>query len=134
MKFVNINLSKLLKEKGFNEPCLACYDANGIITSYSSDILKFVNYNSIGDIVSAPLYQDVIDWFRINHNLISSATSAYFDDENKQSFYPLISLWIDQRRPVLVENYLYNGADNDVYFDDYYDALDEAIKEAIKLI
>ncbi len=136
MKFVNINLSRSLKNKGFDKECLACYDANGIITSYSSDILKFVNYNSIGDVVSAPTYQEVIDWFRNKHNLLLSSTpfiQSQFD-ERKPKFYSNIILWMDPKTYEKEERLSYFIHEGKNTYVDYYDALNEAIVEAIKLI
>lgn len=58
-QFVPYDVALLLQEKGFNETCFGFYwkDTHGLV--YDNAI-----GNHHGTHISAPLYQQVIDWFR----------------------------------------------------------------------
>lgn len=64
--FLTYELSLLAKEKGFNKPCLAYYHNKqfqivGGILNVALD-LNGINLN-------APLYHQIIDWFRTEYNI-----------------------------------------------------------------
>lgn len=70
--FLNYQLSLLAKEKGFDEPCFARYikkefrfAALGGVTNFSKE--------QAGQI-SAPLYQQITDWFMEKHLIYVSTT------------------------------------------------------------
>jgi len=71
--FVTYEIAKQLKEKGFNEPCLAVYD----ITQGNEQTAKLhkhpadcINGDSIHPAaITAPLYQQVIDWLFEKHRI-----------------------------------------------------------------
>jgi hypothetical protein len=70
--YVSFETAKLLKEKGFDEKCLCCYEDN---TSYNEGI-KFSNWfgkkysnSEIGRRFSAPTLQMAMKWLRIEHNI-----------------------------------------------------------------
>ncbi len=96
-QFVNFEIAKLLCEKGFNEKCLARYyridynksdvkpsiclihkDFNSI--SYPS----FVNENlPFSPFYSAPLWQQVIDWFADKYKIEFTKSVGYDDEDNR---------------------------------------------------
>lgn len=116
--FVPYELAVKLQKKGFNEPCFATYNnlSNGII-----DLLpKKYGENRMQSLVIAPLYQQVIDWFRENHGIEILP--------QKGEDIPLYKAWISketsegkQRQSVLVNK-------------TYYEAFNQAIEIALKLI
>ena len=129
--FVPYNIALSLKEKGFDDACLAYFldgklrhCLNGIINDeppiMTSDHngLKgnkslFTNY------VSAPLYQQVIDWLREKHKIYIYINP--FDEV--LNFQPCILFkWAIKDRFVAKEFSTYNQAQN------------ESIEEALKLI
>lgn len=61
--FLPYPLALLLKEKGFNELCLGRYTIDGEL-HYPQ---PWYNYEVMG--CTAPLYDQVIDWFEDNHRL-----------------------------------------------------------------
>lgn len=63
--YVSFKVAKLLKEKGFNEPCLKQYYNNGEL----SDVSIEAKYNTIVNQVSAPTIQMVMEWLRKVHNI-----------------------------------------------------------------
>lgn len=67
--FVPFEIAKKLKQLGFDEPCLACYDKCEMLSSYSSSVFEPINYNTSGFVRSAPLYDQVFNWIRKNHSL-----------------------------------------------------------------
>ena len=63
--YVSFETAKLLKEKGFNEPCYTCY-LNKELSHY--DYLS-TNFELIDDIISAPTLQMAMKWLREEHNI-----------------------------------------------------------------
>lgn len=67
-QFVLYELALKLKERGFNEECLAVWD-NQTKELFMNDTRE-VNINQIPSIFTlAPLWQQAFDWFREKHNL-----------------------------------------------------------------
>lgn len=129
--FVSYEIAKMLKEKGFNEPCLTSYNNECNLCSVwnlsdedieeeelmedTQESLYCKNSTNENDYITAPLYQQVVDWFREKHGLsiwVEPATLSYryyiLSDDNK---------WEGFKEP-----------------KGYYEALTKAIEEAIKLI
>lgn len=72
-QFVIYEIALKLKELGFNLPCFSAYTENGNLM----DIGDYADYDEIGKLDGhsysisclAPLWQQVIDWFREIHGL-----------------------------------------------------------------
>jgi len=65
--FAPYNLSLLAKEKGFNEPCLRYYNVG-----HNKDApirLSMFKNEQMGS-VSAPLYQQLVDWLETTHRVL----------------------------------------------------------------
>ena len=64
--YVSFRTSKLLKEKGFNEPCLMCYTSDKKLGNYG-------HYNSYKNSevfsLTAPTIQMTMKWLREVHNI-----------------------------------------------------------------
>lgn len=68
--FVSYEIAKLLKEKGFDENCLYYYYVDNELSSMNEDGKPlWMNHNNsiFSTCYSAPLKQQVIDWFRDKH-------------------------------------------------------------------
>ena len=65
--YVSFEISKLLKEKGFNEPCQARYGSNGSFyyERYPIEVSGCEMYNNL----LAPTLQMTMKWLRETHNL-----------------------------------------------------------------
>lgn len=131
--FVTYEIAKQLKEIGFNEGCLACFDRDNKFR-LSGDTYWNHNgwdnidqatgdFNNEGELVSAPLYDQVIDWF-IKQGLFISCNIAY----------PLSFIWYINptngkfSRQTIGGNNCYDGEEG------YYLALNAGILKAIELI
>jgi hypothetical protein len=64
--FVTYEIALKLKEKGFNEQCLAFFNGVGddMLQPIDTD---FINFREIGECIAAPLWQQVIDWLEREH-------------------------------------------------------------------
>jgi len=124
-QFVSFDIALELKELGFDEPCFATFEQhkNNKLTFCSPEIIELLGgytksvYNKGNyPCVLAPLYQQVLDWFREKHN---------------------IHIWII---PNSLNDYSYHYFKDGGYtftkngFISYKEALNEVIKEALKLI
>ena len=84
-QFVTYEIAKQLKEKGFDWHCLAVYMNSefqiprgfgmAIITKEHMDVLK-------GKAIFAPLWQQVIDWLRINYRMYVEVEKTTFDNDD----------------------------------------------------
>lgn len=116
--FVPYEIAIVAKSQGFNEPCLAYYERQQLsnIVEYSNSKLR--QENLINGQCLAPIYQQLIDWFRDKHNL------------HIEVFHQL--------RPA--NNVVYgikigsNTGGIQDGFNNYYEALNKALEEAFKLI
>jgi len=80
--YISFETAKLLKEKGFCEPCYTCY-INKELSHY--DYLS-TNFKLIDDVISAPTLQMAMKWLRIKHN-IHIRTSPYGPYSNNGKFF-----------------------------------------------
>lgn len=123
--FIPYELAVLAKEKGFNEPCIAVFSGNKDIYSLSNPTSDFstVLNQAHSFSISAPLYQQIIDWFRNNHRFFIKIEQHQF------------SLWYFKLEHETINQYNINNIiDNNFGFDSYYKALNKAIGEALKII
>ena len=116
-------IPSMLKEKGFDEPCFGAFNlsdelkiSNEVSCSVSQDMCRMVF-----DGISAPLYQQILDWFRYKHQIIITIDVSVYSlkafghiksIKNKQGF------WSNKEEAPL----------------EYYEAFNKAIEEALKLI
>lgn len=117
--FVTYEIAVKLKQKGFNKSCLKYYN------SYQNSN-KINLYNEKDDWAishtPAPVYQQVIDWLRINHKIeVSSPTQK---EKDLGIFY---GGYIKKYESDFGKSYGSN-------FRDYYEAYNHAIEEALKII
>lgn len=130
--FVPYELALKLKEKGFDEPCFKYWYAETqtdtpylTYTVYDEELYEqSFNGKFEGDEiqVSAPLYQQVIDWFREKHDLHIFLIGSM--SRNKNEFCCEI---------VTVKKQTYLFTDKAYSSSPYYEALTKAIEEALKL-
>jgi hypothetical protein len=70
-QFCNYDISLKLKNLGFDEPCLAWYNLNTLCKlgywKQEKNIWKNSELNT--RYITAPLFQQVIDWFREKYNI-----------------------------------------------------------------
>lgn len=137
--FIPYELALLAKEKGFDEPCFGFFKYKNKTVVLFQDKLCDPSCNS--DIknddfieATAPLYQQLIDWFREKHNIqihstlripkeaIKAAEGKLKHLDFKYAFY----IYMEEKNPRIIGK--------DYRSNDYYEALNQTIKEAFKLI
>jgi hypothetical protein len=113
--FLPENLEKIAFEKGFKEPILK----RNAIFYYPNTNFVFSN----GGI----LYQQIFDWFRIEHNLVLDVFQEFNGVDAYTGFWEVdVSELKNYKQPhkLVIEE----------VFEDYYEALNKAIEESLKLI
>lgn len=120
--FLDYPTSRLLKDKGFNEKCFAHFIYNGNGFRIKQDE-TFPNYQDI----QAPTHQQVIDWFRENHNIEIGVVN--WDNITTKWEYTLSSVVYSNESDLS-----YDSNYDKLFFETYYQALNEAIKHALKII
>lgn len=123
--FVPYNLALKLKEKGFDEPCFGMYlGTNDVVYDTIFHKQHITNEKCL-----APLYQQVVDWFRDKHFIyIHTSLDSY---REPYKLVPQIQKMELTRTYVEFEKY-YGHFDNTTKGN--YEALKKAIEEALKLI
>ncbi len=122
---VPIEIAKQLKEKGFDIPCITCYDKCDMLSTYSKDIFNPIDYSKDAYCVSAPLYDQVLEWLREVHKIHLEVSLGH--DEN--------NIWYNGYLHRLELGYNYNPIDtDDISGDTYKEVLIAGIEEALKLI
>lgn len=123
--FIPYKLAVIAKEKGFDEQCfgyfrkgeLQFFDKRNIVGS-NQDLYK-------SDYIKAPMYQQLVDWFREKHNLYLSPIISSLDKTEKRYFISIMQ----------INN---NDVSRQLCFDQatytYYEAINKAIENAFKLI
>ena len=68
-KYCSLEVSKLLKEKGFGTPVQYCYDKNDELVLYKDVFVNFENHNTdASEKTSRPTHALAIEWIRVNLN------------------------------------------------------------------
>lgn len=130
IKHVPFELALQAKMNGFNQECLAYYlnlnDGHSTIPSRNID--RYTAYwNDYPRRVSAPLYQQLLEWFITNHNIVIYAKNYYF---NTIGFKPEYEVYVNNKQ-LYHETSSSTGVD---LYASYYEALDRGIEEAFKII
>lgn len=137
--FVDYDTALLLKEKGFDEECLVAYKTTPthLIKKYGEkmiiahgnpfgyDIGRIFN-STLKQMIAAPLYQQITDWFRDEYNFhFYIDTTPVFDKTQGSKYKAMIK--------VPFQPFKWTSAYYDLD-DTYYGVLDKAIKRALDLI
>lgn len=107
--FVPYEIALKLKEKGFKETCFGLYDDIKVLHTNKKYVFVEDELNII-----APLYQQVVDWFREKHKINFNVIGGFHD----------FSISIK----------LTGTVESKSFYGSYYEVLKKAIEEALKLI
>lgn len=156
--FLSCALSLKAKEKGFDQPCLAYYtNRYGGGTEHPTPIHQHEGSGIIGDdntsfknckyfIATAPLYQQIIDWFREKHDIyiipgIQFEPAVEVEEDEEPDKEVLDNIYFILNLKEMRENkesYLPYIESTDKFShpskNDWYTSVNEAIEEAFKLI
>ena len=106
-QFTNYKNAKLLKELGFDEPCITSYDTDGrlrnpfdyknseytsYLSSYIEDAEHFVQnttLNSESGFIAAPLFQQAFQWLSVEFGEFQMM--SYNVDEDNKTLHKLLS-------------------------------------------
>lgn len=135
--FTPYDLAKKLKEKGFNEICHALIDEDNCIHPLNLTDEKSLEFDqqvskyNDKECCPAPMFQQVSNWFRSEHNInIEVMTTG---EDNK---YPKWNYWlVNTKKSNRVELAMQElKEENPIEYSTYYQALTKGIEEALKLI
>lgn len=151
--FVPYKLALLAKEKEFEEPCFAYYQQFniptptfhfGIIQHHQNENYKGNNWNKIdkdfqltdyinNNFVSAPLYQQLIDWFREKYDIVIEITrQKYFDTyANSYAYEAICKVYKNKELDGSVV--IRNNKNNHIFYS-YKEAHQCAILKSIQII
>lgn len=145
-QFCSYEIALKLKELGFDEKCMASYytydiknfskgkyDYRGKFEfDYSTEDQYIVNSNETY-YVSAPLWQQVIDWFRDEHDIvIEIARQKYFDTYANSYAYEVVCKVYKNRE--LDGSVVIRDNKNSHIFYFYEEAREQAILKCIELL
>lgn len=119
-QYVSLETAKLLKEAGFDVPCISQYIQNRF--KWNGGSLNKVNFNEYETVFSCPTQALAARWLREEHNIM---IVPFFDDYMGKWYYV-----IDGVKKQSGIKCVQSASD----YDDYETALEAGLQEAIKLI
>jgi len=128
-QFVTYEIALILKELGFDEPCMARFKirTNELTEVMSPKLQMFVRTESQEEfrwqMWSAPLWQQVIDWLIENYDIIITVDMNCMEDEGFTFYVGNI-----KSRETIIEDESYGNVNS------YYNARKEAILKTIESI
>lgn len=118
--YVSYEIAKLLKEKGFNEPCFYYYKDKVLMFS---PILKGRNSYQT-DTYSAPTHQMAMKWLRKKYNIYISIQPDFPSDKD----YKMCWCW---SASILFENCI-STTGYQCYIETYEDAVEASLKYCLE--
>lgn len=131
--FVPYPIALLAKEKGFDEPCLAFYAPGEKLYPVMQEPAKgsYFNDGNFDETLRAPLYQQLVDWFREEHNLFIKIDNFPTEEDTVDYDYCICRCDSDVDERGYMEYIIDYSLERSFT---YYEALNEAIEEAFKII
>ena len=127
-QFIPYKIALKLKELGFDEEVFGYYKEGSIIDqddmTYERGIHNRITQTYNSGTISAPLWQQAIDWLREKHNLYVQIVFSEIQDE---SLYPYYYYIIDMKTKLVLGTLSYN-------IKEFKEAKEQAILKAIELI
>lgn len=120
--YVSLEVAKLLKEKGYNEPCYKMYNEEEDCYNYSCYTISkkgFCNSDLCDYEVAVPSLYEAQKWIRVHHKIL---VTPYYIGRKEYTYH---INYMD------VKNYYCN---NNKAYSSYELAFNEGILEALKLI
>ena len=142
-QFVTYEIALKLKELGFDEECFAIFFRailnNGRTVNYISDDWESPFYknrtnsesNSV-DIVSAPLWQQVIDWLRDEHDIVIEIVRQKYFDTYANSYAYEVVCKVYKNKELEGSVVIRDNKNNHIFYS-YEEAREHAILKAIEL-
>lgn len=152
-QFVTYEIALKLKELGFNEKCLASYYTDDernygkgdiydcrrkLSSSIDFDPFKeefdnfYINSNETY-YVSAPLWQQAIDWFLSQYNIWIIVDTSLIKFYKNDELQPLKFQFVIEDLNNRDADYMFHSADEELFYFDYKYAREQAILKAIEL-
>lgn len=69
-RFVTYDIALIVRELGFDEPCFGYFDISTKVLYFADKSEYYLSKQLPSIIIAAPLWQQVIDWFREEHHII----------------------------------------------------------------
>lgn len=124
--FVNFEIAKLLKERGFNEICLRTYYDDGEMSRIYDEDEGVYNENLLPSIIAAPTHQMAMKWLREEYGIIITIDFDEYEltSDNKKVGYG----WNIQK----IENPTEYFKISTMAYDTYEEAIEASIKFCLK--
>ena len=122
--YVSFETAKMLKDVGFDVPCISQYMQNGF--RWNGGSLKKVNSNEYESVFSCPTQALAAKWLREVHRIVVDATfTPPSTDGNAWKYF------IGE-----MDDMVWNGdyGPSDEFYETYEEALEAGLQKAIKLI
>ena len=124
--YCSYEVAKLLKEKGFDNPCLSYFWSEGIDTSYTD--IPFTQKNMYEGQILRPTHQMAMKWLRDVHELFIQI--GYYKDWDEDADGKKLGSWYYWGIDIF---YLPSGlrVDSEM-ITDQYDTYEDAVEAALK--
>lgn len=135
--FCDSEISKRLREINFSDKCLGYYDSDGEFNYFTEEFInsplwRYPWYLSKKNSI-APLRQQIIDWFRVEHSIYIAVLPFREGADNIELSWYYSVVEDDEELSDILCNEVDLGA-TDRLFDTYEEALTGAINNGIDLV
>lgn len=129
--YVSLKTAKLLKKKGFNEPCETKINIKTDRIGYNYNKVYSFNSELDNDYISCPTLYEVERWLRKNYNCIITTNVEFYTNGTNYLFQVLF--YDENGYDCISDKSSGLHGDNGEY-KSYEECLDAAIREALKRI
>lgn len=129
--YVSLKTAKLLKKKGFNEPCETKINIKTDSLGYNYNKVYSFNSELNNDYISCPTLYEAEKWLRKNYNCIITTNVEFYTNGTNYLFQVLF--YDENAYDCISDKSLGLHGDNGEY-KSYEECLDAAIREALKHI
>lgn len=125
--YVSFEIAKLLKDKGFDEPCRAYWDDQPKLDVHTLffSVEPIKNSERAGNDISCPIHQMAMKWLRKKHNILITIIPQEIKVGIDVLCYGIYRITEDLYQP------LYNGKVNNLV-DSYEDTIEAALKYSLE--
>ena len=118
--YVSFETAKLLKEKGFDEPCRAYWDDQPKLDVHTlfSSVESIKNSERVGNTISCPTHQMAMKWLREKHIVIVVEPDFFNLDYDVVSWK--YTVWFD------------DNAEDNAGFTSYEETVEAALKYSLE--
>ena len=133
-QFVIYEIALAMKELGFDEPCFGYFNSDEeLIYGIDIKMIKYAHkYHREDDSVLSPLWQQAIDWFRNEHDIVIEIVRQKYFDTYANSYAYEVVCKVYKNKELEGSVVIRDNKNNHIFYS-YEEAREQAILKTIEL-